>query len=50
MADASILGDRQTLKADAFIPVVMAVVYLLLLFYFKTVGGYKPLSIETTER
>jgi MFS family permease len=51
VADASILGDRKTLVADAFIPVVMAVVYLLLLIYFKTVGGYKPLSIEaTTER
>jgi DHA2 family metal-tetracycline-proton antiporter-like MFS transporter len=46
VADASILGDRQTLKADAFIPAVMAVVYLLLLLYFKSVGGYKPLSID----
>ena len=48
VADASILGDRQTLVADAFIPMTMAVVYLLLLLYFKTVGGYKPLSIEAT--
>jgi MFS family permease len=47
VADASILGDRQTLKADAFIPAVMAAVYLLLLLYFKSVGGYKPLSIES---
>ena len=46
VADASILGDRRTLVADAFIPVVMAIVYLLLLLYFKTLGGYKPLSIE----
>jgi MFS family permease len=46
VADASILGDRKTLVADAFIPVVMAVVYLLLLLYFKAQGGYKPLSIE----
>jgi MFS family permease len=50
VADASILGDRQTLKADAFIPAVMAVVYLLLLLYFKTIGGYVPLSIEAAER
>jgi MFS family permease len=50
VADASILGDRQTLVADAFIPVVMAVVYLLLLLYFKAQGGYKPLSIEAAER
>jgi len=46
VADASILGDRQTLVADAFIPVVMAFVYLLLLFYFKAIGGYKPVTIE----
>ena len=44
---ASIEGDRRTLKADAFIPAAMAVIYLLLLIYFKTIGGYKPVSIET---
>jgi MFS family permease len=49
VADASILGDRETLKADAFIPAIMAAVYLLLLLYFKTIGGYKPLSIEAAD-
>jgi MFS family permease len=44
---ASIAGDRRTLKADAFIPAAMAVIYLLLLLYFKAIGGYKPVSIET---
>ena len=29
--EASITGDRKTLKADAYIPAVMAVIYLLLL-------------------
>ena len=46
VADASIVGDRQTLKADAFIPAVMAAIYLMLLFYFKAIGGYKPLRID----
>ena len=46
VADASIVGDRETLEADAFIPVVMAVIYLLLLLYFKAMGGYKPVSID----
>jgi len=46
VADASIMGDRQTLKADAFIPAVMALIYLLLLFYFKAIGGYKPVHID----
>ncbi len=39
-------GDRQTLKADSFIPATMAIIYLLLLLYFKSIGGYKPLKIE----
>jgi MFS family permease len=45
LADASIVGDRKTLKADSFIPATMAVIYLLLLIFFKAIGGYKPLKI-----
>src|SRR5262245_22757544 len=41
VADASIVGDRETLKADSFIPTVMALIYVLLLLYFKAIGGYK---------
>jgi hypothetical protein len=44
---ASIEGDRQTLKADAYIPAIMAVIYLLLLLYFKIIGGYKPVHIAS---
>jgi MFS family permease len=40
-------GDRATLKADSFIPAGMAAIYLLLMIYFKGIGGYKPLSIAT---
>jgi len=39
-------GDRQTLKADSFIPLTMAAIYLLLLLYFKSIGGYKPIRID----
>ncbi|MCH8216672.1 MAG: MFS transporter, partial [Planctomycetes bacterium] len=46
---ASIQGDRKTLKVDSVIPLTMAVVYLLLLLYFKSTGGYKPVSIEAVE-
>jgi MFS family permease len=46
VADASIQGDRETLKADSFIPATMAVVYLLLFFYFKAIGGYKTVRID----
>ena len=41
-------GDRRTLRADSFIPATMAVIYLLLLLYFKAIGGYKPVSINNT--
>jgi MFS family permease len=46
VADASILGDRETLKADSYIPMTMAAVYLLLLLYFKTIGGYSTVHID----
>jgi hypothetical protein len=47
--ESSIQGDRKTLRADAFIPAAMAVIYLLLFLYFKSIGGYKPVSIEDKE-
>jgi MFS family permease len=40
-------GDRDTLVADSFIPATMAVIFLLLMLYFKTLGGYKPVQIDT---
>jgi MFS family permease len=43
---ASIEGDRQTLRADSLIPATMAVIYLMLLIYFKAIGGYKPVKID----
>ena len=45
VVEADQRGDRHTLKADAYIPAVMAVIYLLLFFYFKTIGGYKPVHL-----
>ena len=43
--DASISGDRKTLVADSFIPATMALIYLIILLYFKAIGGYKPVHI-----
>jgi len=43
--EASIKGDRRTLVADSFIPAAMAVIYLLILLYFKAIGGYRALHI-----
>ncbi|MCB9885409.1 MAG: MFS transporter [Planctomycetes bacterium] len=44
--EASIVGDRRTLRADAWIPGTMAVIYLLLLVYFRSKGGYRVVKIE----
>jgi len=45
MVAADQTGDRKTLKADSFLPMGMAVIYLGMLLYFKTIGGYRPVSI-----
>ena len=47
--EASITGDRKTLRADSAIPATMAVIYLLLLIYFKAIGGYKVVHIAAGE-
>lgn len=47
--DASITGDRKTLVADSFIPAMMAVIYLGLILYFQSKGGYKPVHLATAE-
>jgi hypothetical protein len=44
--EASITGDRKTLKADSFIPLTMAIIFLVLMIYFRSIGGYKPLTID----
>jgi MFS family permease len=47
-AEASIAGDRRTLVADSAIPAMMAVIYLGILLYFKSIGGYKAVHLEGT--
>ncbi len=43
--EASIAGDRRTLRVDAFIPGIMAAIYLLLSLYFSSRGGYRRQTI-----
>ena len=45
---ASLEGDRKTLRADAYIPLTMAVIYLGIMLYFKSIGGYRRVAIEET--
>lgn len=39
-------GDRMTLRVDSFIPAVMALMYLLMLLYFKGIGGYRAIHFS----
>ena len=47
--EASIVGDRKTLVVDSVIPALMAVIYLLLLLYFKASGGYRVVRLDESE-
>src|SRR5205814_963387 len=47
--EAGIAGDRKTLRADSFIPATMAIIYLLILLYFKAIGGYRAVHIAKPE-
>ena len=42
-------GDRHTLGFDSFIPATMACIYLLILLYFKSIGGYKRVTIDESQ-
>jgi MFS family permease len=46
ICNSDIEGSRKTLKADSFIPAIMAAIYLAILLYFKSIGGYKPVTID----
>jgi hypothetical protein len=46
LVTASEEGDRKALRIDSFIPATMALIYLGLLFYYKGIGGYRPLRID----
>ncbi len=43
------VGDRSTLKADSYIPLAMGIIYLGIMLYFKSTGGYKVVKIEEQE-
>ena len=40
-------GDRDTLKADSYIPATMAVIYLGFMLYFASIGGYKRVEMSS---
>lgn len=44
--EAGLQGGRTALKLTSIVPAIMAVLYLLLILYFKSQGGYKQLHIS----
>jgi MFS family permease len=46
---AGVYGGQMALKLTSYVPAAMAVIYLLLILYFKSVGGYKAVHIGETE-
>jgi MFS family permease len=52
VTDATLYGSRMALKLTAAVPATMAVLYLLLILYYKARGGYKQVHLEgvTTEK
>jgi MFS family permease len=46
VTDSALHGGRMALKLTAFVPLTMAIGYLLLILYFKAIGGYKQVHIE----
>lgn len=43
---AGVFGGQTALKLTAYVPMVMAVLYLLLILFFKSKGGYKALNVS----
>lgn len=46
VTEATLHGSRMALKLTAIVPAIMAVCYLILIIYFKSIGGYKPLYMD----
>ena len=40
-------GSRKALLYTAAVPAILAVGFLILLLYFVSIGGYKPVHIDT---
>ncbi len=48
LLEANLHGGREALRLTSFVPGAMAALYLLLILYFKSKGGYKSVHIEGT--
>ena len=46
VTDAALHGGRMALKITSYVPAIMAVIYLGMLLYFRSIGGYRALDIS----
>jgi hypothetical protein len=44
--DAKIYGGRMALRMTSYVPLTMAIMYFLLVIYFRMTGGYKQVEIH----
>jgi MFS family permease len=44
--ESALLGGRTALWLTSFVPLTMAALYLLLIVYFRTIGGYKAVHVS----
>jgi MFS family permease len=47
---AALHGGRMALKLTSFVPLIMALIYLLLILYFKATGGYKAIHVSGEQK
>ena len=45
VVDSYVEANRQTFRADSFVPATMAVIYLRMFLYFMSIGGYKVVHV-----
>ena len=49
VSDATLNGGRMALRYTAIVPAVMALGFLLLILYFRSIGGYRQIHLKTEE-
>jgi len=49
VTEATLFGSRTALKLTSIVPATMAVLFLLLIGYFKSIGGYKPVELDADQ-
>jgi MFS family permease len=47
--EAGLFGGKMALKLTSIIPAIMAIFYLGMLIYFKSIGGYRRLDVDGTK-